>query len=93
MVDERADGRDVEGAKRFYGDLFGWQTETFGLGDAEGMLWRLEATSAASPAAGSPRRRRAMLPAGDDGPPRWSVDFWVEDVEARSPPPPGSAAP
>jgi uncharacterized protein len=77
-------GRDVEGAQRFYGELFGWRAETFGLGDAEGVLWRLEGYVGGEPEQPVPRDVVAtMLPAGDDGPPpHWSVDFWVADVEA-----------
>lgn len=33
--------RDVGAAKKFYGTLFGWETETFDAGGTEVTLWRL----------------------------------------------------
>ena len=32
---------DPEGCKRFYAEVFGWETETFGLGDEEVTMWKL----------------------------------------------------
>jgi predicted enzyme related to lactoylglutathione lyase len=77
-------GRDVEGAKRFYGELFGWRAETFEIGEAEAALWRLEGFVGGEPEQPVPRDVVAtMLPLGDEGTPaHWSVDFWVGDVEA-----------
>ncbi len=33
--------RDPEGAKAFYGAVFGWETDTFDMGEGEITLWRL----------------------------------------------------
>ena len=32
---------DLDGAKAFYGSVFGWETDTFAAGDFEVTLWRL----------------------------------------------------
>ncbi len=32
---------DPEGAKAFYCAVFGWETDTFDLGEGEFTLWRL----------------------------------------------------
>lgn len=32
---------DLEGAKAFYGAVFGWETDTFAVGEIEATLWRL----------------------------------------------------
>src|SRR5262245_7508336 len=76
--------RDVESAKRFYGSVFGWRADTFAMGGAEGVLWRLEGYVGGEPEQPVPRDVIAtMLPAADENAPaQWSVDFWVEDVEA-----------
>jgi uncharacterized protein len=76
--------RDVDGAKRFYGELFGWRAEMFEMGDAEGALWRLEGFVGGEPEQPVPRDVVAtMLPMSEGGTPaHWSVDFWVDDVDA-----------
>jgi predicted enzyme related to lactoylglutathione lyase len=86
-------GRDLDGAKHFYGEVFGWRAETFELGDAEGALWRLEGFVGGEPAQPVPRDVVAtMLPLGETGAPaHWSVDFWIEDVEAAAAAVPGLA--
>ena len=90
--------RDVEGAKSFYGSVFGW--ETLGLqGDVE--MWRLpgygdflaqsdpelrqrQADSGAAPA-GFADVVAALERIVDDAPaafPHWSVTFAVDDADA-----------
>jgi predicted enzyme related to lactoylglutathione lyase len=74
---------DVDAAARFYGALFGWRAETFEMGDAQGVLWRLEGYVGGEPEQPVPRDVIAtMLPADEDMPARWSVDFWIADLEA-----------
>jgi uncharacterized protein len=78
--------RDPEGAKQFYGAVFGWETDTFELGGAEVTLWRLPGFVGGEPQQPVPRDLVAtMLPMGDEFPdempPHWSVDFWVGDVD------------
>lgn len=78
--------RDPEGAKAFYGTVFGWRTETVDLDATELTMWRLRGYVGGQPLQPVPRDVVAtMLPIGadvpDDVPPRWSVDFWVGDVD------------
>jgi uncharacterized protein len=77
---------DPDGAKEFYGGVFDWDTETFDLGAAEVTLWRLPGYLGGEPEQPVPRDVIAtMAPmTGDEGPPRWSVDFWVDDVDATA---------
>ena len=32
---------DLDGAKAFYGSVFGWETDTFSMGEISATLWRL----------------------------------------------------
>jgi predicted enzyme related to lactoylglutathione lyase len=75
---------DPEGAKAFYGAVFGWETEAFDTGEGEMTLWRVPGYVGGEPEQPVSREVVAgMLPPGDpEAPPRWSVDFWVEDVDA-----------
>jgi predicted enzyme related to lactoylglutathione lyase len=75
---------DQESARRFYRTVFDWQTDTFGLGDAQVTLWRLPGYGGGEPQQPIPRDVVAtMLPpdASGDAPPNWSVDFWVRDLD------------
>ncbi|MFL5870032.1 MAG: VOC family protein [Solirubrobacterales bacterium] len=75
--------RDIASAERFYGALFGWRAETFEIGDAEGVLWRLDGYVGGEPEQPVPRDVVAtMLPLGDEAAPaHWSVDFWIDGVD------------
>jgi predicted enzyme related to lactoylglutathione lyase len=81
---------DPDGAKRFYGDVFGWRTDTFDAGTNEVTLWRLPGYVGGEPQQPVPRDvvgvmvspDRAVLPA--TAPPHWSVDFWVDDVDSAA---------
>jgi predicted enzyme related to lactoylglutathione lyase len=79
--------RDPDGAKSFYGDVFGWTAEGFDAGgDGEIFMWRLPGFVGGEPLQPVPRDVVAtMLPMGNDLPddetPYWSVDFWVGDVD------------
>jgi uncharacterized protein len=75
---------DHEGAKRFYGEVFGWGVEEFAMGDDSMVMWLVDGYVGGEPQ--QPVRRdvvATMLPAGDgDGPPpHWNVDFWIADVD------------
>ncbi|HEX4280540.1 MAG TPA: VOC family protein [Solirubrobacteraceae bacterium] len=75
---------DTDAAARFYHDLFGWESEQFAPGIS---LFRLPGYVGGEPAQPVPRDVIAVM-AQDDGPPRWSVDFWVtdaDDLAARAP--------
>jgi predicted enzyme related to lactoylglutathione lyase len=80
--------RDPEGAKAFYGAVFGWETDTFDMGEGEVTLWRLPGYVGGEPT--QPVSREVvgvMVPVSGDGSPEdasahWSVDFWVDDADA-----------
>jgi predicted enzyme related to lactoylglutathione lyase len=81
---------DPEGAKVFYGAVFGWETDTFDMGEGEITLWRLPGYVGGEP--GQPVSREVvgvMVPLSGDRSPEdasahWSVDFWVDDVDATA---------
>ncbi len=74
---------DPDGSKSFYGELFGWETGTFDLGDAVATMWKLPGYVGGKPEQPVPRDIVAtMVPSeGDGSPPSWSVDFWVRNAE------------
>lgn len=71
---------EPDAAARFYRDTFGWETEEFVPGVS---LFRLPGYVGGEPAQPVPRDVVAVL-AKDDGPARWSVDFWVSDADASA---------
>jgi predicted enzyme related to lactoylglutathione lyase len=76
---------DTEGAKRFYGQVFGWESETFGLDNAEMTLWKVPGYVGGRPEQPVSREVVATMgPPGENGeePPGWEVDFWIADVDA-----------
>ena len=76
---------DPEGAAAFYGDLFGWTTETFGEGDAAVTTFRLPGYFGGEPSQPVSREVVAtMSSAGGDGAPGWSVNLWDRDVDATT---------
>jgi predicted enzyme related to lactoylglutathione lyase len=74
---------DPAGAKAFYSALFGWETETFDLGDAQMTMWKVPGYVGGEPQQPVARDVVAtMAPTGgNDAPARWSVDFWIRDVD------------
>ena len=76
---------DPEGAKRFYGVLFGWSTDSFDMGGAEILMWTVPGYVGGEPQQPVPRDVIATMappgPDGDGAPAHWSVDFWVANVE------------
>src|SRR3712207_9344990 len=82
--------RDPEGAKAFYGAVFGWETDTFDMGEGEVTLWRLPGYVGGEPQQPVSRvvvgvvvpisgdRSREDLPAHGSG------ELWVEDVDAAA---------
>ncbi|MFL5884538.1 MAG: VOC family protein [Thermoleophilaceae bacterium] len=76
---------DPDGARTFYREVFGWETETFDMGGAEVTLWKVPGYVGGEPEQPVARDVVAtMLPPSiaGGGPPRWSVDFWVHDADA-----------
>ncbi|HWF54153.1 MAG TPA: VOC family protein [Solirubrobacteraceae bacterium] len=76
---------DAPAATAFYEAVFGWQAWT-PPGDASGIvLWRLPGYFGGEPSQPVPRDVvAAMLPASDDAPAGWSVDFWIADADAAA---------
>ena len=75
---------DSEQAVRFYGEVFGWSTESFGMGGDEIVMFTLPGYVGGEPSQPVPRDVVATVapPAAAEGvPPHWSVDFWVRDPD------------
>jgi predicted enzyme related to lactoylglutathione lyase len=68
---------EPDAAARFYRDLFGWETDEFAPGVS---LFRLPGYVGGEPQQPVPRDVIAAM-TKDDGPARWSVDFWVSDAD------------
>jgi len=69
---------DTEGAARFYGQVFGWETEAFG----PATMFRLPGYFGGEESQPVPRDVVAvMMPAQAEAKPGWAVDFWIDDVE------------
>ena len=69
---------EPEVAARFYRDAFGWEVDEFAPGI---NLFRLPDYVGGEPGQPVPLDVVAVM-ARDDGPARWSVDFWVGDADA-----------
>ncbi|MET0687503.1 MAG: VOC family protein [Solirubrobacteraceae bacterium] len=67
---------DTDAAARFYGDLFGWETESFG----PATMFRLPGYVGGEPEQPVPRDVVAVMLPGEAA--AWSVDFWIADLEA-----------
>jgi uncharacterized protein len=79
-----------EGAKAFYGALFGWETDSFELGAGAITLWRLPGYLGGEPEQPVPRDVVGVMAQmsserlRDEPDPYWGVDFWVDDVDAMA---------
>ena len=69
---------DPEGAKAFYGAVFGWETLAFG--DRDDV--RLPGFVGGEPEQPVPRDVVAVMVGGERA--AWGVDFWVDDVDAAA---------
>jgi predicted enzyme related to lactoylglutathione lyase len=70
---------DVEGAKRFYGELFGWKFEDLPAGDAGTYtMARLGGKDVGGMSGMMPGMREQGIP------PHWTAYFTVDDVDARA---------
>lgn len=79
--------REPQSAKVFYGAVFGWETSSFELGGGEATMFHIPGYVGGEPEQPVPRDVVAtMAPMGDQFhehvAPHWSVDFWVDDVDA-----------
>ncbi|HEX8156309.1 MAG TPA: VOC family protein, partial [Solirubrobacteraceae bacterium] len=69
---------DGEGAKAFYGSVFGWQPEAFGAPEAPMTLWRLPGYVGEAAQPIPPDVVAVMAPTGDAAaavPPHWNVNL------------------
>ena len=81
----RLDTPDPERAAAFYADLFGWTTESFDLGGSTITMFRLPGYVGGEPEQPVSREVVAtMAPVAPGEPAGWSVDFWVDDVDAAA---------
>lgn len=68
--------RDVDGAKRFYGPLFGWETESFPMGDMDYTVLKVDGQAVGG---------MMGMPGGCEGmPPSWDLYVTVKDVDATA---------
>ena len=68
---------DAEAAKRFYGQVFGWEADGF-----EGAwLWRLPGFVGGEPLQPVPRDVVGVMVPAEGRPPSWNVNFWVADAD------------
>jgi predicted enzyme related to lactoylglutathione lyase len=75
--------RDADGAKRFYGEIFGWRTSAMPFEGGEYTVWHLPGEGEPAPQTGI----GGMMPmAGEqwpiDLPPHWMVYFAVDDTDS-----------
>src|SRR5919197_4657156 len=82
--------RDPESATRFYGEVFGWEPETMDLGGSDYTLFHVSGYVGGEPEQPVARDVVAGMAAMTDDrfaaevPPHWSIDFWVDDVDASA---------
>jgi predicted enzyme related to lactoylglutathione lyase len=69
---------DTEAANAFYAQVFGWETDAFGLM----TLYRLPGFVGGEPSQPVPRDLVAVGMPGET--PQWGVGFWVDDVDATA---------
>lgn len=77
---------DPAASKEFYGEVFGWTTQSFDSGEASVTLWRLPGYVGGEPRQPVPRDVIAVMASCDSaslqgGPPHWNVDFWIDDAD------------
>lgn len=91
--------RDPEGAKAFYGAVFGWETKTVDFGSGDFTWFSLPGYGAYlmehdpelsdrlqedSAPEGFEDAVAWFVPVGDDTPPHWSITFAVDDTDATA---------
>jgi hypothetical protein len=71
-------------AAAFYDEVFGWQAQPMGEGDAAPTLFRLPGYVGGEPQQPVPRDVVAVMLTLPQVRPHWSVDFWVSDADTAS---------
>jgi uncharacterized protein len=75
---------DSEQAVRFYGEVFGWTTESFGMAGEEFIMFTLPGYVGGEPEQPVPRDVVATVApaaAAEGQAAHWSVDFWARDPD------------
>jgi predicted enzyme related to lactoylglutathione lyase len=73
---------DPEHAKEYYGQVLGWQADSFQFGEVQAALCRVPGYVGGEPQQPVPRDVVGVIvPAGGDVPAQWGVDFWVADAD------------
>ncbi len=72
---------DPDGAKHFYGAVFGWETEAFDAGDFVATMWRLPGFFGGEPSQPVPRDVVATMVEMPGSPAAWMPNFWVADAD------------
>ena len=81
----RLDTPDPERAEAFYREMFNWTSESFDAGEISVTLFRLPGYVGGEPEQPVSREVVAAMAAIAPGQAAgWSVDFWVDDVDART---------
>jgi len=81
---------DTEGAKAFYGAVFGWTADSMKMGANEMTLFRLPGYVGGEPQQPVPRDNVAVMmatppdPTAGGVPPNWLVAFWIADADAAA---------
>jgi hypothetical protein len=79
----RLNTTDTDGARSFYGAVFGWESEPLPMGEQTGTLFRVPGYVGGEPEQPVPRDSVAVMIDAERGtPPHWSVDFWIDDANA-----------
>jgi hypothetical protein len=74
---------DFARACAFYAEVFGWDAMPFDAGPARAALFRLPGYVGGTPEQPVPRDVvAAVVACAADETPHWSVDFWIDDVDA-----------
>jgi uncharacterized protein len=81
--------RDPDRVRNFYGRLFNWETESLDAGESAIYLCRLPGYVGGEPQQPVPRDVVAVMLSPNDTFPNdrsaeWSVDFWIDDVDAAA---------
>jgi uncharacterized protein len=67
--------KDLEGAKRFYGEVFGWETDDMDMGGWSYTVFKTGETQVAG---------CMTIPEGEETPPHWYPYLATDDVDATT---------
>jgi len=74
---------DLSSATAFFAKVFGWESQPFSFGTAEAVLFRRPGYVGGLEGQPVPRDVVAVAMSNDrPEPEHWSVDFWIDDLDA-----------